>query len=413
MPVVLLRASLVVAAASLPAVALASCATDNGPNAFGEEFGPNAKVDARVDDVGPVTPDAAADAPEADAADVSVPLCPGGGVAVVLAGDDASLSGALQVNGGAWSGGAIASGAAKSLPSIAPFGAGFVAVTRGPSDALQGLSVTATQLGAPAALGSATTIGAPALASSGSAAHVVFLGADNKLVHGLNAGAGWDAANEPVMPTGGTQSFGPSAPAAVPIGADLLVASDGDDGKLYVQTRSGTAWGAAAPVPGAAVYKQAPPALVATGGGAFDAVVLWVDDTTRRVSFATRDATSKAWSASAIVDALTVTDERVSVARVSGSALLLAFRGQDQKGYVAAGTLGASSLTWTAAVAIAPGGVPVDAPPSVAKGTCGDDAILAFASGAQVKATRLRQGAWSMPEPVTGASGPRVAVSAR
>jgi hypothetical protein len=91
----------------------------------------------------------------------------------------------------------------------------------------------------------------------------------------------------------------------------------------------------------------------------------------------------------------------------------VAFRGQDLKGYVSTGTIGASSITFTAAVPVAPGGALVDSAPSVAKGICGDDAIAVFASASQVRATRLRAGVWSAPEAVTGASGSRVAVATR
>jgi hypothetical protein len=78
------------------------------------------------------------------------------------------------------------------------------------------------------------------------------------------------------------------------------------------------------------------------------------------------------------------------------------------------GTIGASAITWgVPAALLADPSTVVDTSPAVAKGVCGDDAIAVFASAGQVKATRYRGGAWSAPEPVSGASGARVAVSTR
>jgi hypothetical protein len=44
--------------------------------------------------------------------------------------------------------------------------------------------------------------------------------------------------------------------------------------------------------------------------------------------------------------------------------------------------------------------------PQIARGICGDDAVVAYAeSGASAKVTRLRGTTWSSPEALTGSSG--------
>ena len=87
-------------------VGLFACATDNGDSVHGPQFGPipdrpdGSLDDGQVaDEGGPTTSDAEAgsDAPSGDSAP---PPCTSGTVAV-LAGNDSSLSGAIQQNGGA------------------------------------------------------------------------------------------------------------------------------------------------------------------------------------------------------------------------------------------------------------------------------------------------------------------------
>jgi hypothetical protein len=109
-----------------------------------------------------------------------------------------------------------------------------------------------------------------------------------------------------------------------------------------------------------------------------------------------------------------MTGEQFSVASISATKLVVTFRGKDnQRPYYMTGTIGPSAITWSAPAPLLADTSTVDSTPAVAKGVCGDDAIAVFASAGQVKATRYRAGAWSVPEPVSGASGTRVAVSTR
>lgn len=404
------------------AFAIAACATDNGGGVFGQTFGaPPSRGDGGDvpgDDGGSGDDGGATDGGDASPgtdAEAGPPACSGTGTVAVLAGDDAALSGSISVNGAAWAGGAIGGGAAKSIPALVAFGAGFVGATRGPSDALQAIPATTT-FAAPVAIGAATTNASPALAVVGTSAHVVYSSAAaasvSKFFHGTNAGSGWDAATDPVQPPAGTQSFGPSAAAIAAAGTDLVFAQDGDDNGLYVQSLAGATWGAAAGVVGAGTYKPAPPALVSVSG-TYDVVVAYVDKDTRRISAAGRNAGTKAWAAPAPIDSLATTDEGVSIARVGTAKLVIVYRGQNGKAYASIGTIGAAGLSWTAGAPLGPSAVDVDSAPSVATGVCGDDAIAVYASAGLVRATRLHGTTWSSPEPVTGASGARVAVATR
>ncbi|CAN5922275.1 hypothetical protein BH11MYX4_BH11MYX4_63610 [soil metagenome] len=404
----------VLSAALVPSVALLACATDNGDAVHGPQFGPTPErpdgaVEGSVDppvEGGPGPTDGGSEA------DAPVSTCTSG-TAVVLAGSDTTLSGSARIAGGAWTGAAITGGAAKNHPAIVPFGAGFLALTRGPGDALQSLSFAASW-SAVSAVGTATTIGAPALAVVGTTAHAVYLapGAPSYFFRAENAGASWGVTAAKVM-SGAVQSFGQSAGSLSAAGAELVFAQDGGDNDgLYTQRYDG-AWSVGAPVMGAGTLTTAPPTLAAVDG-TFDTVLLYADNTANHViGFATRDAVSKAWSTAAVTHPLAQTGDQPSLARVSPTGLVAVFRGNDQRPYTMKGTIGASAITWSPPVALLADTSTVDGPPAVAKGICGDEAIAVFASGGQVKATRFRGTSWSVPEAVSGASGTRVSVATR
>jgi hypothetical protein len=411
------KLSLLLSTVALPAVLVLACTTDNGDPVHGPQFGPTperpdgAAADGPLEEGGPgPVVDGGVDAP----ADGAQPACSSGTIAV-LAGGDSSLTGAVQIKGGPWTGAAIAGGAARSNPALVAFGTGFVGLTRGAGDAVQAVTY-GTSFGAAAPVGALTTVGTPALTVLGTTAQAVLLSgapAPNKFFRIQNTGASWSNGGDPVMPPAMAQSFGPSAGTVAAAGTDLVFAQDGDDEGLYTQQWNGTAWSVAAPIAGAGTLKTAPPALVGVDG-AYDLVVLYADNTANHViGYATRNATTKVWATAQITQATAQTAEQMSVARISPSVLVVTYRGGNQRPYVMTGTLGASSITWGVPVALLADSSTVDAAPSVAKGVCGDDAVAVFASAGQVKATHYRAGAWSVPETVTGASGGRVSVATR
>ena len=411
-----------IAAFVVPATLVVACATDNGDAVHGPQFGPvpersdgSAADGPLADEGGATTSDAEAGSEASDPDGAAA--CTTGTVAV-LAGNDSSLTGAVQLHGGAWTGTAIAGGAAKSTPSLVAFGTGFAGLTRGAGDALQAVTYAASWSAA-SAVGSLVTLGTPAIALVGTKAQAAFLSGpesgsadSHKLFRIENAGTTWSAA-DPVT-VGASASFGPSAPSAAGAGADLVIAQDGDDSMLYTQ-RWSTTWAMASPIGGGvSTLKAAPPALVAVTGK-FDLVVLYADAAAPHViGFATRDAMAPSgWSNGQVTQATAQTAEQMSVASLSPTTVLVAFRGNDSRPYTMLGTIGATSITWSVPAPLLADASTVDTAPAVARGVCGDDAIAVFASGGVVKAARYRGTTWTVPGTVTGATGSRVSVATR
>jgi hypothetical protein len=131
------------------------------------------------------------------------------------------------------------------------------------------------------------------------------------------------------------------------------------------------------------------------------------------IGYATRDAVTKAWSNGQVTHADAQTAERISVARLSATSVLVTFRGNNQRPYFMTGTLVGASIAWSAPAALLADTSTVDSAPAVAKGVCGDDAIAVFASAGQIKATQRRGSTWTVPGTIPGASGSRVSVTTR
>lgn len=407
----------------------AACGTDNGEPVFGPTFGPNEKDGAASSSSGNASsssgssgdPDATAteDGGGTDGGngDSSTSSCASGTVAV-LAGNDSSLSGAIQTKGGAWTGAAISGGAALSKPALVAFGQGFLGATHGSGNVLQSTQYT-TSWSAPATFGNANVKGPPTLAVAGTNAHVVYSGGagmNKDFAHGIHDGNGWNAADAIVGTSGGEKSFGTLGAGLFGDGTGVVFMENGTDYKLYTRQFT-TAWSAPTVVTNAPSIGADVPAfpVITSAEGKWDLVAIYVAQTTRRLSYASRDATGKAWVNGGVIHDFATSNEPFAAARIGTSAFLVTFRGQDGNGYFARGTVdGAGTFTWVAAQPIGGGGnVSVDSTPAVARGVCGDDAIVVYASAGQVKATRLRGTTWSAPESVTGASGSRVAVATK
>lgn len=409
---------LLVVGALLPVTVLFACATDNGDAVHGPQFGPPPERSDGASD-GPVAEDGGplpGEGGGADAdADAGPPSTCAAGTVVVLAGSDTALTGAVQLKGGPWSGAAIAGGAAMSPPALVPFGIGFAGLTRGAGDALQAVTY-GTSWSAPVAVGTTTTTSSPALTVLGTKAEGVFRSGTldtNKFFRIENTATSWSATTDPVG-VGGLQSVGLSAAAIAPAGTDLVFAQAGTDNGLYVRSWDGAAtWSPSVGINGAGVLTTAAPALVAVDG-TFDLVLLYAaKDAPNTIGFATRTASSKAWSSAQITQATAQTAEQMSVARISQFVILVTFRGNNQRPYYMTGTLGAAAVSWSTPAPLLADTSTVDAVPAVAKGVCADDGIAVFGSGGQVKATRYRGSTWTVPEAVSGAAGGRVSIATR
>lgn len=393
---------------------LGACGTDNG-DVHGQSFGPVPERDGSTptgDDGGVIVP------PQDGSADGADGQPDGGsctGTIAVLAGSDTALTGSAQSGSAPWAGGALTGSAAKSRPAIVSFGAGFLALTRGPADALQSLSFTTTW-GAVAGVAGASTVDTPALTVVGTTAESVFLapgvsGGAQYFYRADNSGTAWGS--PAAVTSGAAQSFGQSGASIAAAGTDLVLAQDGGDNDgLYTQIYSGT-WTAGAPVSGAGTLTTAPPVLLAIPG-ANDLVLVYADNTANHViGYALRNAGTKAWNTATATTATAQTGEPPQLALISPTQIIATFRGNNLRPYWMTGTIGGAGITWSVPGPLLADTSTVDSAPAVAKGTCGDDAIAVFADAGQVKATRLRGTTWTVPEAVTGASGSRVAIATR
>jgi hypothetical protein len=399
--------------------AAGACSTDTGSQhgpAFGDlppDDGPTdggREARARLPDGAPAPGDDDDSAPPG-------PSCASGTLAI-LAGDDGQLSAAIQTRGGAWSVSSIQGGAAKSKPALVAVGGAFLGVTDGAGDALQWTRWSAGTWTNAASTGNAGVKGAPSLAVAGTKAHVVYSAGPNAnrdYAHGVYDGTSFDGATDPVGPP---LSFGTVSAGLTAVGSSIVFLENGSDHGLYGRQYDGT-WSASSAVFGAGSVGSDPPATpeIVNVSGAFDVVAVYAEKDTKILSYATRDGTSHAWAApldaAHQIDPLAQTAEKFALALINPTTLALAFRSQDGKGFVSTGTIGASSVTWTQASPVGGGGTApdVDSTPAVAKGVCGDDAALVYASGGAVRVTRLRGGAWQPAETIGNLGGSRVAIA--
>lgn len=411
----------------LPALALACSSSSSDTSTHGMVFdassdlamdeppdgSPEASMDGSVDgspdaghpsDAGhdTKTPDAPGDAPLDSSKPSDGSSCKG---TIAIAGGTGSVGfGATSVNGGAWKLTSLSSTSASANPTLVPFGGGFMAVfTAAGTNYLQysaytasGWSTASNASGA-TCIGPAAALGAAGLAGIGTTLHSVYLGTDNDFFHGTYTTAlGWDCESDPLTPSGGSQSFGPSAPALASFGSSIIAVFDGSDGGLYTQTWTAGAWAAAAAIVGAGVGTSGPfvpPSIVALTGGSSDLMVVYQDNATTAIYWATE--TSGVWSTPQVTIATAYTAVPLSLAPLAGGGAVVTFEGTDSNPY--AMTFDPTGSTWSSPVALTSGSIGLGAPPTVATGICGADAIAAYVQPAGVELVSLSSGTWSSP----------------
>lgn len=414
--------SLVLAALAVAAAGAAEACSAEGSEA--KTFGPSFDLDGGRD--GSATPDDGGGSSSSSSSSSSSggdggPIDGGGdGASTGDAGSACTAGRVAIVSGGAaaqgsvlgpsgWTTSTLTGGSVKGPPAVIHTGAGFAAVVRDSADALQATSFGASW-SALARVGNKTARDAVGLAMVGTTTHLVYQ--DSALYtyfHGTNAGAGWDAASDPVS-FGGNQSFGPVGPGLVATGTELVVANGGSaEGALYAQSFSGGAWAAATAVSGTAVCGRVgcggAPAAVATAG-TNDLLVLHIDKDTTNLIGSVRNAATKAWTAQGPIRPaapIATTTEAPSLALANATRAVAVFRGTDQKAYASLGDLTQTPIAWSAPTALSSS--TVSAPPVVARGACDADAFVALVSGGEVKVVRLRGTTFGAPESVPGTTG--------
>jgi hypothetical protein len=425
------------AVAVLAVFALAACATSGADNEHGPSFGDGGDAHATGDTGG--TPDAGSDAThdaapsDAQAQGDSQGLQDAPGEGAGEAGEGGSTEGgteggstcpstmAILAAGGSsvaqavfghgqWSSASTVSGGASAAPSLVALQGGYLGAFAGAGTA-GNLPLTWTAYtgswSPPAQVAAALAQGVPALAVTATSAHVVYWGSDSKFYHGTYTGS-WDAANDPLKPSGGTQSFGPSAPAATAVGSALVETQSGQDGVVYEQGWNGS-WQAASAVAGSAVVSSLSPAVAAMNGGTADVMVVFVhagDAGSYYLQYATRTASTGGWSTPADVYAtggnVAYAGTTPALCALPGGKALLAWQGSTTS-YPYVSTYDPAG-GWTAPIPASSDALV--SPPSVAPGVCGADAVMAYVkTGGGVQVVTSSGGSWGTPVAISGASG--------
>jgi hypothetical protein len=317
---------------------------------------------------------------------------------VLVGGSASSAFGASRTGTGAFALQTL-SGTVKGRVALAPVGGGFLAVVRAQSDALQYTSFTASWAD-PASIASVTARDAPALAALGATGHAVYQASDFKFYRAGFTGSTWSPTAEVV---GNPQSFGPNAPSAAVSGQELVIALAGSDGNLYVQSLTGSAWAGAVQVAGGALQNTIAPTIVALTGGSADLMIVYARVSDYKIMSTVRSGGT--WSTPALLETNAFTNEPVALAGLPGGKAVLVYRGSDMKPYFSAYAPQAMP-PWTAPAPLVASANPVVlSVPSVAPGTCGADAVAAWAEAGGVRVSSLTGTAWGAPEAVNGTAG--------
>ncbi len=235
---------------------------------------------------------------------------------------------------------------------------------------------------------------------------LAYQGSDFKHFHGLYV-TSWMPSGEPIGPTVPLQSFGPAAGDGARLGADFVFAFPGNDGGVYVQTRSGGVWAAADPIPSA--QTDVTPALVALTSGP-ELLAVWVNDDPgqfddQKIYFATRNGGT--WSTPAKIDDGVFAVDAPALAPLAGGEAVLAFRGTDDKPYA----LRFDGASWGAVGPVGSPNPTITSPPALAPGAPGAEAELVYVSGGAAVHVRLSSGTWSGPITIGGAGLTHAAIA--
>ena len=392
---------------------LAACSSD-GNTSFGPNFGDLPQHGGATD--------AAADGDIVDISDGSTdgpkPGCTTGAVAVV-AGQDNKVTAAVD-RGRGFAVALLTGASSKEFPAVVGFGDGFVAVMTNPDSNLLQFSQYTSSWSKPAAFGSGSK-GAATLAADANGVHAVYpINDDRRFKHSIFDGTAWGA--EELVGNDTAYSFGTASAGLAVTASDLAWAENGTNGGLYTRSKT-NAWTAGVALAGAGttgLNNGATPQVLAIEG-TYDAVAVFVGGSNEQANhpgYVVRKASDKTWTFGGLLDPTLTTFQRLNIGRTRGGDVIVTMRASKDNiggagtGYYFRGAVSNAGIDWSAATPI--GGdtaIAVDSTPSIAKGVCGDDAIIGLSSLGVVQITRLKDDAWSAPAAIDGAAGYQVAVA--
>ena len=376
------------------------------PNEASVTDAPGSDANERNGDDGSSSDAGASDASDGATANCTSPT-------VVLAGSGSTLVGAVSIGAGAFT--------TQSLTGSAVYGPALVAssnvfealvamnVDAGGGGALYGVGLSGTTWGSPAALGgSASAIDAPAIAALGTTLQGVYLDPGHLYFHAQFSGTSWDTGADPVQVGTAPQSFGPvRAAAAAASSTELVITYEGNDGHIYAQSWLTTGgWQTAVKIGDDTLATNTAPAIVALSGGTSDLLVVYAlasTQATNYLNYALRTASTKTWSTPAATNGTAYTLYAPSLAPMSGGRAIVGWRGGNNLPYSMEFTP-SPSPAWSVPVPMAASGN-ITSAPSLATGTCGNEAVAALATEGAVTISTYASGAWVTPTPITGISG--------
>jgi len=301
----------------------------------------------------------------------------------------------------------------RSKAQMAILGAKLVAVYRSKNDMVMTAQFDGTAWSTPEQIPSATTDQAPAIATWGATVKAIFHTGDGHYnASTYDATFGWDyqpeqigSASSPTFTPGSAPTVVGAGTPDVP-GSSLMVGFTDAKSGIYRQEWHGTGW-LSQPIKATSVLAaNMQPSLVALTAGDFDLLSTYVGSD-GAVHAATRTSQDKGstWSNPGLVSSEAVPMEGPSVAALDGGRALLVYRDANKKPFY---TVFDSSKTpsWTAPAELVAGKNPTVAwAPSVAKDTCGADAVVAYAEeNGAVSVMRFANDAWTGPYVVGGLS---------
>lgn len=235
--------------------------------------------------------------------------------------------------------------------------------------------------------------GPPHLAPDGDRMHAVYRALDESYAYAAYEGGVWTIVNEPL---GNPAATGPADPSIASIAGTPTVLFVGGDGDLYETTRSGGTWLAPDSFDLAFEANATRPGLLRSGS---ELLTVFADSGGQLYASV---RTAGQWSNPAAIPGAASLDP-VSLAELDSGAILLGFRGVDQKPYTAVYSGGA----WSSPEGVANPNPTVICPPAISRGATGADAELVWVDTGYVAYwTRLGPSGWSAGSLIGSASPP-------
>jgi hypothetical protein len=141
------------------------------------------------------------------------------------------------------------------------------------------------------------------------------------------------------------------------------------------------------------------PALAAPNGGTYDLFTVFVHETDFMLYWSGRS--NGTWSTPALINSNAYTSYPVALAPLPNGQFVLVYEGSNEEPYFSLFSPTAST-PWTAPALLVGSGPTVSAPPAVAPGVCGYDALAVYVDVGGAEVVGLTGTTWSSPSTIPG-----------